>query len=106
VPGPIGHEQRSDYDIQQAESRAQSHCDRAAGGGRRQFNRDPPNCAAVLIAVTALPQGLAQRTSEGTIMTSQATNNPAVIYAAGAVSRNSATDELIATYPYQTATAC
>jgi succinate-semialdehyde dehydrogenase len=39
-------------------------------------------------------------------MTSQATNNPAVIYAAGAVSRNSATDELIATYPYQTATAC
>ncbi|TQI65362.1 succinate semialdehyde dehydrogenase [Bosea sp. AK1] len=35
-------------------------------------------------------------------MSSQPTNNPAVIYAAGAVSRNPATDELIATYPYQT----
>jgi len=29
-------------------------------------------------------------------------NNPATIYATGAVSRNPATDELIATYPYQT----
>jgi succinate-semialdehyde dehydrogenase len=35
-------------------------------------------------------------------MSSHPTNNPAVIYAAGAVSRNPATDELIATYPYQT----
>jgi len=35
-------------------------------------------------------------------MPPQPTNNPAVIYAAGAVSRNPATDELIATYPYQT----
>lgn len=35
-------------------------------------------------------------------MSSQPTNNPAVIYAAGAVSRNPATDALIATYPYQT----
>jgi succinate-semialdehyde dehydrogenase len=39
-------------------------------------------------------------------MMSQAINNPAVIYAPGAVSRNPATDELIATYPYRTATAC
>ena len=35
-------------------------------------------------------------------MWSQLTNNSAVIYAAGGVSRNPATDELIATYPYQT----
>jgi len=34
---------------------------------------------------------------------SKPTNSPAGIYATGAVSRNPATDELIATYPYQTA---
>jgi hypothetical protein len=33
---------------------------------------------------------------------SNTTNNPATIYATGAVSRNPATDALIATYPYQT----
>lgn len=33
---------------------------------------------------------------------SQQTNDPSVIYADGGVSRNPATDELIATYPYQT----
>jgi succinate-semialdehyde dehydrogenase len=33
---------------------------------------------------------------------SNPTNNPAVIYAESAVSRNPTTDELIATYPYQT----
>jgi len=33
---------------------------------------------------------------------SKATNNPAMIYATGAVSRNPATDEFIAIYPYQT----
>jgi len=33
---------------------------------------------------------------------SNPTNNPATIYATGAVSRNPATGELIATYPYQT----
>jgi succinate-semialdehyde dehydrogenase len=33
---------------------------------------------------------------------SKATNNPAMIYATSAVSRNPATDELIAIYPYQT----
>ena len=32
---------------------------------------------------------------------SKATNNPAMIYATSAVSRNPATDELIAIYPYQ-----
>jgi succinate-semialdehyde dehydrogenase len=32
---------------------------------------------------------------------SNPTNNPAAIYATGAVSRNPATDEFIATYPYQ-----
>jgi len=31
---------------------------------------------------------------------SKATNNPAMIYATSAVSRNPATDELIAIYPY------
>ena len=33
---------------------------------------------------------------------SNPTRDPAEIYATGAVSRNPATDELIATYPYQT----
>jgi succinate-semialdehyde dehydrogenase len=37
------------------------------------------------------------------ITMSTPTNNPATIYATSAVSRNPATDELIATYPYQTA---
>jgi len=36
------------------------------------------------------------------VMMSNPINNPATIYATGAVSRNPATDELIATYPYQT----
>ena len=34
---------------------------------------------------------------------SNSANSPAAVYASGAVSRNSATDELLATYPYQTA---
>jgi succinate-semialdehyde dehydrogenase len=35
-------------------------------------------------------------------MTPHPANSPAIVYANGAVSRNPATDELIATYPYQT----
>jgi succinate-semialdehyde dehydrogenase len=34
---------------------------------------------------------------------SNSANSPATVYASGAVSRNPATDELLATYPYQTA---